>query len=181
VIRYINHEFRAAVPAWIAVVCAMGVFLAVRGNAGLPDWWWRTVSLIVAVQALWLRLRGTRLRFFSTARYFDEALPRPVPYGTWSTDHWGVFHRPRSPFAVRPLVLMALVLPLSLFWEPYPILGLLWVALDWTSLGLVAARWEFENRALLWLGRQGRDPAEYYYTPVSPRPPTRTATDAPPG
>ncbi|UUU24414.1 hypothetical protein [Streptomyces sp. DSM 40750] len=168
-IRYVNFQFRTAIPAWIALLCTMGAFLAVHGDSELPDWWWRAVAYISATHAVLFRLRLTRIRFVSTVRQFDEAPPRPVPYGTWSTDYWGPFHRPRSPFVVRALVLMALVLPLCLLWEPYPMLGLLWVTLEWTSLGLIASRWEFESRALLWLGRQGRDPEEYYYTTVSPR------------
>jgi hypothetical protein len=174
-----------AIAAWAALVFTMGVFVGVRGLSSWPEAWWSSMAVIAGVLVLWIPLRASRLKWFSMVRELETAEPREVPYGTWSTDHWSLL-RTTHPGILRAMYvlyisLMVPVLAVSILWEPYLVGVQLWLALDWTGRGLVAARWERRQGVLLWLGRKGRAPSEYYYTPVSPRPPTRTATDAPPG
>lgn len=181
-IRYVHYEFRMAIAAWAALALTTGVVLGVRGPSSLPDTWWSSMAVFAVVMVLWVPLRASRIKGFGLVRELEKAEPRTEPYGTWPTDGFSLLQRRLlRGVLVLALVLVALVLPVSLWWEPWLIVGQLLLALDWTGHGLVAARWERRRGVLLWMGRQGRDPSEYYYTPVSSRPPTRTATDAPPG
>ncbi|MEU6348961.1 hypothetical protein ABZ896_06505 [Streptomyces sp. NPDC047072] len=181
-IRYVHHELRMAIAAWCALAITTAVVFAVRGSSLLRESWWDTFGMVAAVLVLCLALRATRVPVLGMVRELETALPRHVPYGYWPTDRFTLlqpqFHGAMLAFAAAPV---AVVLPVSLLWEPYLIAGLLYMFLDPLSRGLVGARHERRHGVLLWLGRKGRDPAEYYYTPVTPRPPTRTATDGPPG
>lgn len=181
-IRYVHHEFRMAIAAWFALIVTAGVAFGVRGPSTLREDWWDVLGIVTGVLVLFCALRATRIPVLGLVPELETAPLRRVPYDHWSTDRWTLLQpQMRKSTVIGALAPVAVLLPVSLLWEPYVVVGLVYWAVDPSVRGSVAARHERRYGVLLWLGRKGRDPSEYYYTPVSPGPPPRTATDAPPG
>ncbi|MER5226158.1 hypothetical protein [Streptomyces flaveus] len=181
-IRYVHFELRLAITALAALVVTVVVLLAVRGLSAWPDpWlWYGPPAVMAAVLVLWTPLRMSRLKGFSMVLEFEQAVPREDPRGVLPTDGGRLFRGPFRPFLHFALALVAIALIPSLFWDPYLVFGQLYLAVDWLCKGLVIAHWERRHGVLLWHGHDRNDPHKLSYTPVIRRPPTQTATDAPP-
>ncbi|MCT9081683.1 hypothetical protein [Streptomyces fulvoviolaceus] len=176
--RYVHLELKAAFAAAAALIVTLAVLFVVRGSPVLADAWWLSVVAMVVVAALWTGLQASRSKWGGKARDFEAAVPREDPQGVLPAGRGRLLHRPFR--WVLFLTLLAVSLPLS-FWHSNLALVQLWLTLYWLSGALAAARWERRNGVLLWQGHDRNDPLKLSYTPVSPPPPTRTATDAPPG
>lgn len=162
-----------------ASVAAAGVSLAVTTWVhDAPDVRVSDVVLAAALATLWTLLKSTRLKGIGMVRDLDATQPVPVPDTPAPTGS-----SPRRPlFQPRVLVpYLVAALGLSLWWDPWwsllPLVG----AADWLSDAAVTARWERGHGRLLWRDVDPDEPGRLGYTTVTPRPPTRTATDAPPG
>lgn len=174
-VRYVHFELRAAIGAAAALAVTAVVLCAVRGLPELSGTWLLPFAAVTVVVALWAGVRSSRLKVVGRARTYEAAVPLENPPAGGDT----LRRRPFSPKAFAGF--LAVALTLSLFWDPVVTLVLWWMALDWLSDGLVAARWERRNGVLLWRSDSRDEPWQLAYSPVSPRPPTRTATGAPPG
>jgi len=180
-LRYVHHEFRLSLCAAAAVAVTLGVLIAVHGLSPLPDYWWRTLAIILGISALFVPLRASRIPGLSLVLRFDEAVPRHDPYGIYPT-HVRLFRRTAlRPMFVVFVSLTAITLAVCLLWTPDLIAGPLWLAVDWLCKGLVVLHWEYRHGARLWQGHDRDRPERFSYTTVNRFPPTRTATDAPPG
>jgi hypothetical protein len=176
--RYVHHELRSAAAALIAAAVTAAVAGGFRGfpPVRLP-WWWPAGSLAYVV--LYPLLQASRIKGVSRVRDFDAAVPlapdTPLPTAPLRRDtpvSWGFLP-----------VLLVPTLPLALFVSAWFAATPLWMAVDWASRAAVCAYWERKNGRLIWRGHIGSKPWELSYSlvpPLSPSPPTRTATDAPP-
>jgi hypothetical protein len=174
-VRYVHFELRAAIAAAAALAVTAVVLCAVHGLPELPGTWWRPVAVVVVVVALWTPVKASRLRWVGRARAYEAAVPLADP----PTGDDSLRRRPLSP---RVFVgFLGVSVTLSLLWEPFVTLVVMWQGLSWLSEGLIAARWERRHGVLLWQGHDEDEPWQLSCSPLSPRPPTRTATDAPAG
>ena len=166
-IGYVRHELMAAAGlltgavAGVAVAVAIGAGTSVR--AATVAW---VAVLALVVLALSALVRSTRLK------WVGAAVPRPGgrPAGP---DHTVRKALRFSLFLLPSVVIGRLGLPAGL-------LVALALSLDWIAKAAVGARWERRNGRHLWLGHDPADPNRLSYSPVSPSPSTRTATDGPP-
>lgn len=173
--RYVHAELRDASSAFTGTVVSMAVFAWVGGHLpirphGLP----LVIGIGLAYVAASALLRGSWLKRFSSVREFDAA-PRLEDTGAAPPAGVSLRRRPFNPGVLGFTV--AFALPVALFWEPVLIVVPPRLASDWPARALVAARWERRNGLVLW---RGHDPDEPGRLSVSRRPPTRTATGAPP-
>jgi hypothetical protein len=171
-VRYVHTELTAA----LALLAGTGMGVAVA--AGVHDTSvlragpvGKVAVFAVVFLTLVTLVRGTRLKWVGETANFEAAEPLPGPQPAAA----------RRPFGLGRLLL---------FLVPNLVVGVLgftWVlvvplvmALDWLAKAAVGARWERRHGRLLWLGHDREEPLRLSYSPVSPPPPTRTATDAPP-
>jgi hypothetical protein len=174
--RYVHHELRGSLTALLAFV---GSAVPAGAIHGFPPvriaWWWPVGGL--AYLALSVLVQGSRLKGFSRVRDFEAAIPldagRPLPPEPFRRD---------SPvsFTLLPVILVP-TLALALFVSSWFALMPVALALEWLGQAAVCARWERRNGRRIWRGHVGSRPWELSYSLVSPAPPTRTATGAPPG
>ncbi|MGW0337964.1 hypothetical protein ACWD0J_40340 [Streptomyces sp. NPDC003011] len=173
--RYVHDEVRAAIAAAAALSVTAAVLCAVRGFPELSGRWWLPHAVLIAVVALWTPVKASRLRWVGRARAYEAAVPLADPPA-------GGDSLRRRPVRLTVFAgFLAAALAVSLLWEPALTLLLGWRALSWLTESLVAARWERRHGVLLWQGHDEDDPWKLACSPVSPTPPTRTATGAPPG
>jgi hypothetical protein len=172
--RLLHHQLRAVLSACAAIAVALTVPGLVRGFSA-PDRPALALYLggLLALLLVWTLLKATGIKWFSHVRDFEQAVSVGHPDGTLPADR---FLRDR-PFRPRLFSLyLALALPLA-FWEPWSLGVLPWSALDWVGEAALVVHWERRNGLMLWRGSVEGRPWELS---VSPRPPTRTATGAPP-
>ncbi|MFF6915793.1 hypothetical protein [Streptomyces sp. NPDC012466] len=173
--RYVHVELRGAVSAFTGTAIAAAVFTGVRGHLpirphGLP----LVIGIGLAFVAASALLRRSRLKGFGVVREFDTA---PFVEDTGATPPAAVSLR-RRPFSPGILAFsLVFALLVALLAEPSLLVVPPWLASDWLAHALVAARWERGNGLVLW---RGHIPDEPWRLSVSRRPPTRTATGAPP-
>jgi hypothetical protein len=171
-LRYVHSELTAALALLAGI--AMGAAVAVgvhdssvlrAGSVG------RAAVFAVVFLTLVTLVRGTRLKWVGEVANFEGAVPLP-----------GAAPAPaQRPFGLGRLLLFLLPnLVVGVLGFTWVLLVPLAMALDWLAKAAVGARWERGNGRLLWLGQDTEDPMRLSYSPVSPPPPTRTATDAPP-
>ncbi|MFI6011561.1 hypothetical protein ACIBAG_22575 [Streptomyces sp. NPDC051243] len=176
--RLVHHELRAALAALLAfVICAVAVAV-VRGIPTAP---FGRAALylggLVALLAVFTLLEATRIKGVSEVRYFDAAVPVDPERALPPEDFWH-----DQPVSRRMFwFILVPTLPVALLWEPWVIVFPLGSALSWAGKAALVAHWERRHGRLLWRGHIASRPWELSYSPLSPPPPARTATDAPPG
>ena len=174
-VRYVHGELTVGLALLAATGVGVAVAVGVRDTSPLTGGLvGRVAVFVVVLLTLATLVRGTRLKWVGEVPEFEAAVP------VTGADP-ALRRRPFGPFGLGRL---------SLFLVPSVAVGLLgvtWVllvplamALDWLAKAAVGARWERGHGRLLWLGHDREHPWRLSYSPVSPPPPTRTATDAPP-
>lgn len=171
--RYVHHQLRAVVSILAAGAVAAAVAALVRGFSPPKTDGLRFVAILFALLLVSTLLKATRVKGFSDVRHFEAAVPLDdtvvLPTDGFLRD---------QPFSRKLFVLyLVLTLPASVFWEPWIVLLPLGSALDWLGQAVVALHWERGHGRVVWRGHVGSRPWELS---VSSRPPTRTATGAPP-
>jgi hypothetical protein len=176
--RLVHHELRASLTALLAFVVSAVVVALVRefppvrtdGRFALHIAGW------LALWVLFTLLKATRIKWLGEVRDFDAATPVDPETVLPTEEFW-----PSRPIIWGFLpVLLVPTLVMALAWEPWVVLILLWLALDWTAKAARIVHWERKNRYVLWRGGVRSRPWELSYSPVRPPAPARTATDAPP-
>ncbi|NEC92240.1 hypothetical protein G3I71_42205 [Streptomyces sp. SID12501] len=176
--RLVHHELRASLAALLAVVVSAVVVGLVRGfpSVRIGD---RLASSIAALLAFWVLielLKATRIKWFGEVRDFDAATPVDPETVLPIEDFW---HDRPVGLGLLPMMLVP-TLVLALFWEPWMcLMPLLW-GLEMAAKAARVAHWERKNGRVLWRGRVVSQPWELSWSPVGPRTPARTATEAPP-
>lgn len=170
--RYVHMELWAALAVLTGTAGGVAVGAGLRGESPVRgdavEW---VAALALGFLVVAVLLRTSRLKWVGEVREFEAAVPlpdnRPAP-------------RDRS-YSVRLLVLFVVAaLFASLFTDTGVALIPLVMALDWLAKAVVGARWEHTNGRVLWRGGFPEEPGKLSYSTLSPRPGTRTATDAPP-
>ncbi len=171
-VRYVHSELTAALAllagTGMGAAVAVGVHDGSVLRAGSVG---RAAVFAVVFFTLVTLVRGTRLKWVGEVANFEAAVPLPgaAPAPT-----------PR-PFGLGRLLLFLLPnLVVGVLGFTWVLLVPLAMAMDWLAKAAVGARWERANGRLLWLGQDKEEPMRLSYSPVSPPPPTRTATDVPP-
>ena len=173
-IRYVYHELMAAVALLTAAAAGVAVGVSVEGGASVRAGTvaWVTVAALVFL-ALSARLRASRLKWLGDIREFEAADPLPSG-GPDRPDH-------TLRKALRFSLFLLPSVAIGLLGLPSVLLVALALSLDWIVKAAVGARWERRNGRRLWMGHYPADPNRLSYSPVTPPPSTRTATDAPSG
>ncbi|WP_461063283.1 hypothetical protein [Streptomyces pseudoechinosporeus] len=170
--RYVHHELRSAF-AVLAVAACLAVTGIVRGFPPLKaDWLWILVVLPLGI-AVFTLLKASRLKGVSEVRNFEAAVRVEDTDVVLPTKDF--LHNQPVNLGLFAFFLVFL-LPMS-FWEPWVIVVPVGWALDWLGKAALAAYWERRHGLLVWRGPVPGHPGNLL---VSPRQPTRTATDAPP-
>lgn len=171
-VRYVHSELTAGLVLLAGTGAGVTVAVGVHDTSLLrADSVGRVAVFAVVFLTLVALVRGTRLKWVGEVANFEAAVPvsdaEPVV--------------PRRPFGLGRLSLFLLPnLAVGLLGFTWVLLVPLVMALDWLAKAAVGARWERGHGRLLWLGHDKEEPWRLSYSPVSPAPPTRTATDAPP-
>jgi hypothetical protein len=171
--RYVHHQLRAVVSILAAAAVAAAVVGVVRGFPPPKMNGLLLAALLLVLVVVSTLLKATRIKWVSEVRDFEAAVPLEDTDVVLPTNRF-LRDQPFSP----KLFVLYLVSTVLMFWEPWVVLIPLGSALDWLGQAAVAARWERRHGKVVWRGRVRSSPWELS---VSPRPPTRTATDAPPG
>ncbi|MFI7402687.1 hypothetical protein ACIBW9_19860 [Streptomyces sp. NPDC049541] len=166
-VRYVRHEL-ASGAAKVAGIVA-GTALAVGTRQGRQ--WSATDTenaAIVAVAFLVIAalVRSTR---FGHRKDFESAGPLPDTGQASGSEET----------AVRSGSLFVLAAGLVYVWSDIWVLVLL-VASDYLAKGVVGGLWQRRHGKLLWRVSEEDGEHRLAYSPLSPPPATRTATDAPP-
>ncbi|WP_043676905.1 hypothetical protein [Streptomyces xylophagus] len=169
-VRYVHSELTAALAllagTGMGAAVAVGVHDSSVLRAGSVG---RAAIFAVVFLTLVTLVRGTRLKWVGEVANFEAALPLPSAAPA------------QRPFGLGRLLLFLLPnLVVGVLGFTWVLLVPLAMALDWLAKAAVGARWERGNGRLLWLGQNREEPMRLSYSPISPPPPTRTATDAPP-
>ncbi|MDN0195170.1 hypothetical protein [Streptomyces sp. S.PNR 29] len=174
-VRYVHDELRDVFSALAASAVNVAVMVSVRGFSPVrPSGLALLAGLALAFLAVYTLLRSSRLKWFSGVKQFEAAVPvedtdAALPTGDSLRRH---------PIGLRLFAAcVAMTLPLALLWDSWMAVFPLWPALAWLGRAVVCARWERRHGRLVWRGHLPEEPWELS---VSRRPPTRTATDAPP-
>ncbi|WP_427920500.1 hypothetical protein [Streptomyces sp. cg40] len=165
-----HHELGSGLGWLSGYLVGAGVSVAVHG--GLPvsvDTAAESVAITIGVFLVLALLHASGLRWVSMNRHFRAAGPLPsdvqIPRSTpWSGPVIIVF--------LPPCVMTYFWLADSLF--------LLLLPVDSLALAAAAFWWERRHSRLIWQGPFKNNKHQLAYSPLSPPPPTRTATDAPP-
>lgn len=176
--RLVHHELRASLAALLAFVISAVAVAVVRGIPTVPRAG-RAVLYVggfLAILVVYTLLKATRVKGLSEVREFEAAVPADPDRALPAEDFW--HDRPVSP-RMFWLILVP-TLAVTLLWEPWFLLFPLGSALDWAGQAALVARWERRHGRVLWRGHVGSRPWELSYSPLSPPPPARTATGAPP-
>ena len=171
-VRYVHHELWAA--AMILAGVAVGWASAVGTGQSPPvrsDAVGVLVTFALGFLVLSTLVRASRLKWVGQVREFEAAAPLP------DTDR----RRRRTALAPRMLGLVLLpALCVFVIRDAAFVAVTLMMGLDWLGKAVVGASWERVNGRRLWLAHDQEEPWKLSYSPVTPPPSTRTATDAPP-
>ncbi|MFE7167291.1 hypothetical protein [Streptomyces sp. NPDC057616] len=169
-----HHELMAAVALLTSAVAGVAVGISVEGGtsvrAGTVAW---VTAAALAFLAASVRVRSSRLKWLGDLREFEAADPLPRD-GADRPDH-------TLRKALRFSLFLLPSVAIGLLGLPSVLLVALALSLDWVAKAAVAVRWERRTGRRLWLGHDPADPNRLSYSPVTPPPSTRTATDAPSG
>lgn len=175
--RLVHHELRCSLAALVTVAINVVVVGVVRGFSSVSfDGAARLVGGVLAVVVLFKLLKATPIKWFGEVRDFDAAAPVAPETALPTEDFW---HDHPVNWQFMPVLLVP-TLAVALIWEPWFAVMPLWMAVDWALQAALIVYWERKRGRVLWRGRVRSMPWELAYSPVSPPPPTRTATDAPP-
>lgn len=174
--RKLYHETRSTGTALAAVVVCVVVTGTVHGIPPLPGWdtqrfLWALLGFLALCAAGESALEVRRFR--RAAPLADDVELPPDPSLRRRLFLPGLF----------PVLALTSLVP-ALVWEPWcAVLPLAWVV-DWGLQAVVIAVWERRTGLLLWrrstMGNVGLVTSRLVASPVSGRPPTRSATGGPP-
>lgn len=168
--RYVHMELWAALAVLTGTAGGVAVAIGVRGEppvrAATVEW---VAALAVVFLVVATLLRASRLKWVGKVRDFEAAGPEPgagpTPRHLW--------------YGLRMLGLVATAALFASFFTDAAVAVALVQALDWLAKAVVGARWERAHGRVLWRGHNRGEPWRLSYSPVTPRPSTRTATDGP--
>lgn len=169
--RKLYHETRSTGTALAAAAVCVVVTSAVHGIPPLPGWDTRRfLWALLGFLALWaLGESALEVRRFGRAAPLADGVELPP-----DTPLRGRLFLP----GLFPVLALTSLVP-ALVWEPwFAVLPLTWVV-DWGLQAVVIAVWERRTGRLLWR-RSTMGNVGLVTSPVSGRPPTRSATGGPP-
>lgn len=173
-VRFVHHELIATV-AWVTgIVVGVTAAVVVRGSGPVRgDTVAHAAALVIGLFVLFTLAHASGLKHVSYKRDFETAvaLPNDVRLPRGGALHL-LFRLPYALLFLAPGVF-------AFFWGS----GSLFLALlatEWLGSAAVAVWWERRHGRLIWRGYVHNEPWRLAYSPLSPPPPTETATDAPP-
>ncbi|MEV0170723.1 hypothetical protein AB0I00_06290 [Streptomyces sp. NPDC050803] len=166
--RHVHHELRSAITALtVAAICAP-LTVNVHGTLFGPGGLHLFLAGLIGFPVLLTLLQATRIKWIGEIGDFETAVALPEPPAEKS-----LLRHPLNPWLFA--MMTPVTLGLAFAWEPATALLPLWPALAWLGRAWLAAEWERRHHKTLW---RGHNPEKPWRLSLTPRPLTRTATDA---
>ncbi|MDV9174343.1 hypothetical protein R6V09_30075 [Streptomyces sp. W16] len=173
-VRFVHHELMASVAWLTGIMVGVTAAVVVRGSGPVRgDTVAQAVALVIGLFVLFTLVHASGLKHVSHKRDFETAVALPSDVRLPSNSPLYLLLR-------LPYPLLFLAPGVFAFFLGNDSLFMALLATEWLGSAAVAVWWEHRHGRLVWRGYVHNEPWRLAYSPLSPPPPTRTATDAPP-